>query len=551
MSLEYAFTYSAIAYGSILPTIAYGGYYGADTGDTTGIVSESNATQGSDPHTELTDQIIPFKDAVIELLSATTATPYDGGDTTFSPYPSWYTIVSSSSGTVTFDTQDASSIFYVYNTGDMNLENIKFIKNNNAQSYNIYFISSGAIYLKGKNYGNFIGTTVIAVNDNAYVRGSVSATDGDLGGDSGGTVQRILTVRLGSPTYTFSYSAISNHVLDNIDVYGGNVGVGTDGAITIRVNLHKGATITSDSASNSELNKLISFKTEVYDFLSTNTLYTMTDITADTTIKPISKNKWYKISNISNATTITFDPDTIDDVFYIVTNGGDMELNTVRFIVNELTNPGNIYVICFNNMYLSRYDMYGNFLCNTYVYSSYITTINGTVAACNDSDSYLCYALGTAGLTINFVTECFMEGTKILTDQWYVPIEELKVGGMVLTYGEIQDNKYCSTYAPIPQPIVSIRKQVRTASRATSPIVFCKNTFTPNKPFEKLYVSPKHGMITRKGYKCRADRFINDSTIYQDPTIDTITYYHIELATHCAIMANGVLTETWRDSKKT
>lgn len=397
--------------------------------------------------------------------------------------------------------------------------------------------------MKGKNFGNFIAPTVLAVNGNARVWGSVTATEGDLGGDGG-----VLTVRLGSPTYPFAYSAISNNVLDNIDVYGGYYGVPDGGTIEFKFKPYAGAIDKSSSAATNELTKLISFKTEAYNFLSSNSLYTMTDITADTTIDPISKNKWYKISSPS-IISITFDPDTVDDVFYIVTNGGDMDLSSVRFIVNELTNPGNIYVMCFDSIQLSRYDMYGNFLCNVNMSTSFVTTINGTASACQNKNAELCIGIGTAKLTIYFVTECFMEGTKILTDQWYVPVEELKVGDMVITYGDIYDNKYHVVDDPSPRPIVNIRKQVRKSSPPASPIVFLKNALGPNRPFENLYVSPKHGMINRKGVKCRADNFINDSTIYQDHTIEFVTYYHIEVATHCAVMANGVLTESWRDAR--
>jgi hypothetical protein len=142
-----------------------------------------------------------------------------------------------------------------------------------------------------------------------------------------------------------------------------------------------------------------------------------------------------------------------------------------------------------------------------------------------------------------------MKGTKILTDRWYVPVEELKAGDMVMTYGVLHDNKFHEAHHPTPQPIKNIRKSVQKASRSSSPIVFAQNAFAPNKPFEKLVVSSNHGIVDHKGTLYAASNYMNGYSIYQDPTIEVITYYHIELATHSVIMANGVLTETWFDTK--
>ena len=141
-----------------------------------------------------------------------------------------------------------------------------------------------------------------------------------------------------------------------------------------------------------------------------------------------------------------------------------------------------------------------------------------------------------------------MEGAKILTDQWYVPVEQLKVGDMVMVYGELQHK--CHLLDDVrPMPILKIRKYVRKASPATCPVVFTKNAFGVNTPYEDLYVSPNHGMVDRKGRLVPAKKFINNSSIFQDPTFDTVTYYHIEVAGHCTVRANGMLTETYNQPK--
>ena len=71
--------------------------------------------------------------------------------------------------------------------------------------------------------------------------------------------------------------------------------------------------------------------------------------------------------------------------------------------------------------------------------------------------------------------------------------------------------------------------------------------FGINHPFEDLYVSPNHGIVARNGRLYPAKKFVNGTTVYQDPTIATMTYYHIKLAGHYVITANGVAAETYRD----
>jgi hypothetical protein len=151
-------------------------------------------------------------------------------------------------------------------------------------------------------------------------------------------------------------------------------------------------------------------------------------------------------------------------------------------------------------------------------------------------------------LTINFETPCFVEGTKILTDNWYVPIEELKVGDMVMAHGAVirhKKNKYRDPDTDTLMPIVNISKYVRPSQPGSSPIVVTKNAFGLNKPFDDLYVSRNHGIVTSDGHIYPANKLVNNTTIYQDPTIERITYYHIELATHNTLTANGVMAETY------
>lgn len=137
-----------------------------------------------------------------------------------------------------------------------------------------------------------------------------------------------------------------------------------------------------------------------------------------------------------------------------------------------------------------------------------------------------------------------MEGAKILTDKWYTSIEDLQVGDWVMTHGSIVEKGHI-VEDDTPMQVMNIRKYTRKADPTTCPIVITKNAFGTNKPFEDLYVAPNHGLFNSKGQLYPAKKFINDTTIFQNPTIDLITYYHIDLDGHFAITANGLITESF------
>jgi hypothetical protein len=43
----------------------------------------------------------------------------------------------------------------------------------------------------------------------------------------------------------------------------------------------------------------------------------------------------------------------------------------------------------------------------------------------------------------------------------------------------------------------------------------------------------------------RASRLVNGTTIYQDNECDDVEYYHVELDSHSAVFANGILSESY------
>jgi collagen type I/II/III/V/XI/XXIV/XXVII alpha len=70
-------------------------------------------------------------------------------------------------------------------------------------------------------------------------------------------------------------------------------------------------------------------------------------------------------------------------------------------------------------------------------------------------------------------------------------------------------------------------------------------TFGPAKPNRNLTLSPSHAVYVN-GELIPIGRLINGTSIIQIP-MDEITYYHVELAEHDLLLAEGVLAESYLD----
>lgn len=562
--LTYNFTYTALANTKLVQLNAYGGYYGiADVSGTVDVSGNSTLiTDTSSNDQEITD-ILAF---VNQLPLSGSAIDISGSDQVIEPYPARYA-VSNLTGTLTFNATSSSDTFFIF-SNYIDLRGITSYILGLTQPYNIYFIaisttaSSTSIYPSSScpNYGNFIAQYVLAYDADASITGTVTgiitgtetqATCGGRPSSATETVDTYLTVNFARspPTYIFSYVAISNENITYVNLVGGFYGAPNIKDITVT-----GSILKDSTEYLPELANITDFYNEVTTFLASPifTINAIEDGNVSYDILPISTNTWNTIS-LPDLTSATFNfIGTTDDIFYIYNPSTPMYLSNISFTLNS-ANINNIYFIG-GTIYLSSFTMYGNFITNSKLFKYQQdppAILYGTTSAIIDSNARIVQPINVNDkyLTINFTTECFMKGTKILTDHWYVPIEELKVGDMVMSYGVIQDNKFHKVDSPVPQHIVKIRKTVQKATRSSCPIVIVQNAFAPNKPFENLIVSFNHGIVDHKGELYAASNYLNNTTIYQDPTIEIITYYHIELAAHCAIMANGVLTESWRESK--
>jgi Hint domain len=135
---------------------------------------------------------------------------------------------------------------------------------------------------------------------------------------------------------------------------------------------------------------------------------------------------------------------------------------------------------------------------------------------------------------------CFLRGTHILTPQGLKHVESLSIGDHVITAtGEAM-------------PIKWIGRQIfrrGTSSRwpdSVHPICVAPSALADNIPHAHLYLSPFHALFI-DGVLIQVAPLVNGTSITpaMPEGMKDIEYFHIELATHEVILAEGAPIETY------
>jgi hypothetical protein len=164
----------------------------------------------------------------------------------------------------------------------------------------------------------------------------------------------------------------------------------------------------------------------------------------------------------------------------------------------------------------------------------------------------LCAAVGL-GLTGLFLTgrsasaqirpstrPCFLLGTRIKTTQGEVNIEELRIGDNVLTVsGETRPIKFIGGR--------EVSRERTGPWNGDGPVKISRFAIDGKAPYSDLYVSPAHAIYI-DGILIRASDLVNGVTIVADakPEALSLTYFHIELDSHEAIIAEGLAVESYQ-----
>lgn len=134
---------------------------------------------------------------------------------------------------------------------------------------------------------------------------------------------------------------------------------------------------------------------------------------------------------------------------------------------------------------------------------------------------------------------CFYPGTAIATPAGDVAVEDLRAGDLVLTAN-----------GPLPLRWIG---QSHVARRFADPlrslpIRIRQSALGEGLPRRDLLVSPDHALFL-EGVLVHASALVNGESIIREANVpETFTYYHVELASHELLLAEGVQAESFVDN---
>jgi hypothetical protein len=163
----------------------------------------------------------------------------------------------------------------------------------------------------------------------------------------------------------------------------------------------------------------------------------------------------------------------------------------------------------------------------------YELTAKATDEAGNTSDASAVFVVDHA--------VCFLEGTRLQTPGGEVAVEDLKIGDLVSTSsGQQQAIKWIGRRSYVTRFLPS------QSRHNVVPVRIARGALAENVPHRDLYVSPEHAMCLQ-GALIPARHLVNAQSIAFCESVEVIEYYHIELARHDLLIAEGAATESWLD----
>ena len=162
------------------------------------------------------------------------------------------------------------------------------------------------------------------------------------------------------------------------------------------------------------------------------------------------------------------------------------------------------------------------------------------------------YALGSGPLvfsqdktggTTTHTTVCFLRGTRIATPDGETAVESLNAGDMVAT----RENGETVFQAVTWVGHRSIDVGRTRGNTDAHPVRIRAGAFASNVPHRDLLVTPDHCVLVG-GNLVPARMLVNGGSIIADTSISKYEFFHVELARHSILIAEGLETESYLDT---
>ncbi|MFT9297389.1 MAG: Hint domain-containing protein, partial [Gluconobacter sp.] len=166
-------------------------------------------------------------------------------------------------------------------------------------------------------------------------------------------------------------------------------------------------------------------------------------------------------------------------------------------------------------------------------------TTGGTYSLNVPNASTYGYTLSSDGNGGLVYTTCFAEGTALTTPDGEATVETLVPGTLVMTPKGAMPVKWLGhrSITVSSQPVPEENWLVRIREGALAEGV----------PSRDLLVTQEHCMVF-EGKLVPSRMLVNGASILIDRTINSYTYYHVELESHEAVWAENALTESYLDT---
>ena len=133
---------------------------------------------------------------------------------------------------------------------------------------------------------------------------------------------------------------------------------------------------------------------------------------------------------------------------------------------------------------------------------------------------------------------CYLRGTHILTPCGEVPVERLAVGDMVVSHrGEAHPITWIGTGQVLA---------TRGRRTAATPVIVRKDALADRVPNRDLHLTKGHSLYFDR-VLIPVEFLVNHRSILWDDRAQEVEIYHVELATHDVLLANGAPAESYRD----
>lgn len=155
--------------------------------------------------------------------------------------------------------------------------------------------------------------------------------------------------------------------------------------------------------------------------------------------------------------------------------------------------------------------------------------------------------VGQNGTTLTVTDQavvCFLAGTLIRTATGEIAIEDIRVGDEVFVSVDGKDELRPVTWIGSGHVLSN---PVYPMDMGGYPVRILKGAIAEGVPYKDLLVTAEHSFFF-EGKLVPIRMLVNGRSIFYDRSFQTYTYYHIELAQHAIIYADGMLSESYLDT---